>query len=140
MKRTRSVLVGATILVALGASIASGSSSDDAASGDSSSSGEKAVGAANEASDVKIKSCSKDDTFDWAEAQLKVTNSSSKASDYSIEVTFTSKDGKTQLGTGVTFISNLAPGQTKNEKVSNTEEVSGKFTCKVTSVDRSESL
>lgn len=154
MTASRKVLIVFVALIAVVASAASGSESESgdskgsdttaAATGGSTStpdSSAKSAGDAGEVDDVKINSCGKDDTIGYAQANITVTNDSSKASDYMIEITFTSKDGKTQVGTGNSFIQNLAPGQTKTEDVSALEEAGDlELVCTVSSVSRTESL
>ncbi len=128
-------------VAAIGATAASGSSSTDSgSSGDSAGSSQKNAGEADEVNDVKLTNCSIDNLTNWPEATLEVTNDSQKPSDYIIEVTFESKDGKTQFGTGNAIISNLKPQQTKKETVSGLEQAKGKIKCSVSSVDRTESL
>lgn len=140
-------------VVAIGGSIASGSSSteDTGTSGDSGTSTEKSeegsgtteekdAGESDEVDDVKLSKCSIDPDLKWPQATLTVTNNSEKPSDYLIEVTFESKDGSTQFGTGNAFIQNLKPGQKKTEKVSGLEDAEGKIKCTVSSVDRTESV
>lgn len=139
-------------VVAIGGSIASGSSSTDTGTsgdsgtstekdaGDSGTSDEKDAGESDEVDDVKLSKCTIDPDLKWPEATLTVTNNSDKPSDYMIEVTFESKDGSTQFGTGNAFIQNLKPGQKKTEKVSGLEDATGKLKCTVSSVDRTESI
>ncbi|TXH40964.1 MAG: hypothetical protein E6Q90_12760 [Actinobacteria bacterium] len=133
-------------LLAVGGTVASasdsGTSSEDATgSSQDSDSGSKETGESDEVDDVKISSCSLESLLNLPEATIKVTNNSEKASDYMIEITFQSKNGKEQFGTGDAFISNLKPGQSKTEKVTGLDEVNAStFTCEVSSVDRMESL
>lgn len=150
MSAWRKVLILVVALTATVAAVASGSESDGggsskssgdtATTADSASSGTPA-GDAGEVDDVKINSCGKDADLGWAKANITVTNNSSKASDYLIEITFTSKDGKTQIGTGNTIISNLAPGQMKTEDVSALEDAGdAEIVCTVTDASRTASL
>ena len=146
MAAWRKVLIISIALVASVAAVASGSESDGgsgstkdstASSSDSKDSGKTSAGDAGEVDDVKVNSCGKDDTLGFAQANITVTNDSAEASDYLIEITFTSKDGKTQIGTGNTIISNLANGQSKTEDVSALEETDqAEIVCTVSSVDR----
>lgn len=145
MAAWRKALIVFVALIASTAAVASGSSdsgSGDSKASDSGSSEESAssdVGDANEVKDVTISECTKDDAG-FVTAKLKVTNNSSKASDYVIEVTFNSKDGATQVGTGNAFIQNLAPGQSKDEEANSLETTDTEFVCEITKVDRTESL
>jgi hypothetical protein len=97
-------------------------------------------GEADELDDVQLDKCSKDRSTKWATARLKITNNSSEDSDYAIDVTFESRDGAANFGTGFAYVENLAPGQSKTEEVTSLEEASGKFTCKIESVDRTASV
>lgn len=135
MKAAKLLVLFAVGVLAVGGSIASGSSSTT-----SSGSSADSAGASDEVKDVTVIGCKKDSTLDWGEAKVKVKNNSAKTSDYSIEVTFTSKDGKTQYGTGFSLVSNLKPGQSKTEKITNAEDVPSSVKCSVTKVDRTESL
>jgi len=135
VKITKLLVLFAVGILAVGGSIASGSGSTT-----SSGSSADSAGASDEVNDVTVVGCKKDSTLDWGQATVKVKNNSAKASDYSIEVTFTSKDGKTQYGTGLSFVSNLKPGQSKTEKISNVEDVPSSVKCSVTKVDRTEAL
>lgn len=148
MEHLKKFAIAFIAVLAIGGSIASGSSStDDGAStsgaGDSAGSEptveEKDAGEADEVDDVELTKCGIDDFTKWPEATLKVTNNSAKPSDYFIEVTFESKDGSTQFGTGNAVINNLKPDQSKTEKVTGFEEAEGKIVCTVSSVDRMES-
>ena len=149
MAAWRKALIISIALVASVAAVASGSESDggsgsskdsgsSSASSDSKDSGgETSAGEAGEVDDVKVNTCGKDDTLGFAQANITVTNDSSENSDYLIEITFTSKDGKTQIGTGNTIISNLANGQSKTEDVSALEDTDQtEIVCTVSSVDR----
>ena len=146
----RKALIISIAMIASVAAVASGSSdsssggskksSDTTAAGSSKDSGASNAGDANEVKEVKINSCTKDPDLGYAQANITTANGSSKASDYLIEITFESKDGKTQIGTGNAIVSNLAPGQSKTEDVSSLETPSTEFTCKVSKVDRIESL
>ncbi|MCB1041182.1 MAG: hypothetical protein KDA94_16855 [Acidimicrobiales bacterium] len=153
MAAWRKILIVLVALTAVVAAAASGSESDGggdskgsdttAAAGDTTASdaGTKSSGEASEVDDVKVNTCGKDDTLGFAQANITVTNNSSKASNYMIEITFTSKDGKTQIGTGNSFIQNLAPGQNKTEDVSSLDDAGdAEIVCTVSSVDRTESL
>ncbi len=138
--------IAVVALLAVGATVASasdsGTSSGEATgSSQDSDSGSKDTGESDEVDDVKISNCGIESVLNLPEATIKVTNNSEKASDYMIEITFQSKDGKEQFGTGDAFISNLKPGQSKTEKVTGFDEVNASaMTCEVSSVDRTESL
>ena len=100
-------------------------------------SGSPAVrGDAKETSDVRLVKCA-NDSIGYPTATLAVTNSSSKASNYLIEVSFESKDGKTKFATGNAVVQGLEPGQTTQEEASALKELpAGSYTCRVSDVDR----
>lgn len=151
MAAWRKILIISIALVASVAAVASGSESDGGSgdnkssdtSADSKDSGDSeasAAGEAGEVDDVKIDSCGEKDALGFVQAGITVTNNSADPSDYLIEITFTSKDGKTQIGTGNTIISNLAKDQSKVETVSALEETDQtEIVCTISSVDRSAS-
>lgn len=88
--------------------------------------------------DVKVTKCSVDETFNWYTASLAITNNSSKPSDYSIDISFESPDGKQRYAEGFAFSNNVPNGQTSNtEAGSLTEAPPGqRFVCKVAKVTR----
>ena len=92
--------------------------------------------------DVTITACAlSDNEFLGPEATVKVTNNSSKPSNYSIQVAFVSKDGATQYDTGVVLVSGLAPGQSTVDKAASVKpdvrtQAAGGFNCKVLDVTR----
>lgn len=92
--------------------------------------------------DVTITSCAvSTNEFIGPEAKLKITNNSSKPSNYLITVAFNSPDGATQYDTGSASVSNLAPGQTAEETASSLKsetraKAKAGMTCKVTNVTR----
>jgi len=144
MAAWRKVLIISVALIATVAAVASGSESDggsgsskESTSSDSTETSKSSAGESDEVDDVKLDSCGDKDALGFVQAGITVTNNSSEASDYLIEITFTSKDGKTQIGTGNTIISNLAPEQSKTETVSALEETDQtEIVCEVSSVDR----
>ncbi|MEZ3180752.1 hypothetical protein KYY02_19290 [Streptomyces pimonensis] len=87
--------------------------------------------------DVKITACSKDE-FGYPVAKLEVVNSTDKTQDMNVQVSFNGADG-TRLAEGGTIVTALEPGQKAKEDAMGLKEISGKFTCKVGSVDRWES-
>lgn len=95
------------------------------------------LGTKDASADVELISCARDQYL-GRKANIKVTNHSSKPSNYIIEVVFESADGKEQLGTGSTFVNGLEPGQSKQDDViafdSTDSSTPGK--CRVSSVQR----
>ncbi len=86
--------------------------------------------------DVKITSCAKDATLGYVSAGVLITNHSSKPSNYLVTVVFESPDGSTQLGTGIAAANDLQPGQKAPETAAGLDQVTGKFTCRVSAVTR----
>ncbi|MCU1496900.1 MAG: hypothetical protein JWM47_853 [Acidimicrobiales bacterium] len=145
MAAWRKMLVVFIALLATVASVASSSDSDGGGdkktstdkAADTKDSGKTAAGDNGEVDDVKIDSCGEKDALGFVGAGITVTNDSTDPSDYMIEITFTSKDGKVQIGTGNTIISNLANGQSKTEKINALEETDQtEIVCTVSNVDR----
>jgi len=86
--------------------------------------------------DVKITKCGTDLALGFAVATVTIKNSSSKESNYIVNVTFNSPDGKTQLGSGLAAANNLAAGQSATEEANALKAIAGKFACKVSDVTR----
>lgn len=92
--------------------------------------------------DVTITACAlSDNEFLGPEATVKVTNNSSKPSNYSVQIAFVSKDGATQYDTGGILVSGLAPGQSTVDKAASLKsevrtQAAGGFNCKVLDVTR----
>jgi len=74
------------------------------------------------------------------EAEVTVTNSSSKTSDYSIEVSAENASGSKQYATTFMYIENVKPGQTRTDSTMLDEQVPDDAVITVVDVDRSESL
>lgn len=95
------------------------------------------LGARDASDDVDVVKCGREQYL-GPYADIAVTNNSSKASNYVIEIAFESPDKTRQLGTGAAFVSGLEPGQSKNEHVVSfdTSGGSGDFICRIASVQR----
>jgi len=136
-------LLAVVAVLSIGILIASGETSGTSDSGESAESNSDVTQAetspSSETDDVKLTSCGAD-SLGYLQAELTVTNNSSKESDYIINVVFESDDGSTQLDTAISFVNNLKPGQNKVEKALSFTEAPANFTCTISSVDRSESL
>lgn len=135
-KKKRYWLV-AVIVVIIIAAVASSSSNDDKTNS-ANNGGTKSLsnnGTHPPQADVTLTSCSADD-LGFFQALAKVTNHSSKRSNYIIEIAFDSKDGKTQLDTTSVIVNNLEPGQSSNQKGGTLTKATGAYTCKVTDVNR----
>ncbi|MFJ2723069.1 hypothetical protein [Streptomyces sp. NPDC087437] len=90
---------------------------DAKASGSTSSAdGAKAAGKAHRPEDdVVVTKCSTDEFAKLPQAELMVTNHSSKASNYIIEVEFTDRAG-TRKGEGTAALNNLAPARRRRRR------------------------
>jgi hypothetical protein len=73
------------------------------------------VSAPAHAEDITITSCAADPTTGYLAAGVTVKNNSSKTSNYLATIAFESKDGATQLDTGLVAVNNLGPGQVSNQ-------------------------
>jgi hypothetical protein len=109
----------------------SGSSESSSASSDS---GDTQVTHAPE-DDVDIASCTTD-SLGSPEAKIKITNHSSKPSNYIVEVAFESPDGSTQIDTSMVSVNNLQPGQSATEDAVTFGDAPSDFVCKITDVTR----
>lgn len=85
--------------------------------------------------DVEITRCTVNDTTDWAEADLLVTNRSSKNSTYLVQVEFVDSTG-TRLGNAITSVPDLAPGQRARTTARGLDPITVKITCRITDVTR----
>lgn len=103
----------------------------------SSDNGSKSVQAAGSgAADVALGACSNDSTLNLGEAQVTITNHTSKTSNYLVTIAADSADGKTQIGTGNASAENLQAGQSTTVKAQFTEAIPAGAVCKVAQVDR----
>lgn len=138
MKRVKNIVLVLGVSASFFALAASGETSGTSESGtdETEQSTESDAGKANAPEDdVEIVGCSSNE-YGWPEAQVKITNNSSKASNYIVEVAFESEDGSTQIDTSMVAVNNLQPGQAATDEASSLNEVSGAFVCKVTDVTR----
>jgi hypothetical protein len=85
--------------------------------------------------DVTLESCGPG-SLGWGDAGVRVTNNSSEASTYSIQVAFESPDRATLYATGYAFVSRLEPGQTTVSDASTATEVPADVVCRVTQASR----
>jgi len=93
--------------------------------------------------DVAITACGlPNNEFLGPEATVKITNSSSKPSNYLVQLGFLSADGATQYDTSNAIVSQLAPGQSSEQKATSVDsDVRAKvatsgLVCKVLDVTR----
>lgn len=135
----------AVIVVACTAAVASsGGGSGTGTAGASSTSaagagGSQAQGLFQHPEDITISKCGTDD-LGMMTAQIVVHNSSSKASDYSVQVAFQSVDGTQKYGDGYAIINTLAAGQQQPEQVQAFKEPPGQFKCVVISAQRTQAI
>lgn len=88
--------------------------------------------------DVKITSC-KAGALGGPSATVVVTNHSSKPSNYIIEISFESADGKTQYGTGNAAVNSLNPGQSSAPQTADaltTTPAPAGFACRLSQLTR----
>lgn len=85
--------------------------------------------------DVELSTCTGDEYS--VKAGGTITNHSSKASNYSIEVEFVYESG-TRFADGLDFQTNIAPGQSSNWEALDmpSSMPTGPFTCRIVEVDR----
>ena len=76
----------------------------------------KGIGARDASKDVSNLAIADPDAIGIRYVSAKVTNNSSKRSNYFIEVAIESADGKTQIDTTTLVVSNLEPGQSTDTK------------------------
>jgi hypothetical protein len=84
--------------------------------------------------DVKITGCAKDE-FGYPKAQLEVRNSTGETQSMNVQVVFNGPDG-TRLADGGALVNSLEAGGKSEEEAMGLKQVSGKFVCKIGSVDR----
>lgn len=94
-----------------------------------------AAGDGDKLKDVEITSCVVDAVLHWPSAELKITNHSSKASNYMVQVEFLDATG-TRIAEGLAATNGLAPGQASVQKAQGASEAKGKVSCKVIDVTR----
>ena len=91
--------------------------STTASSGSTASGVSKGIGANDAAADVTVVKLGDVDVLGFRKAELKITNNSSKRSNYIIELSLESADGKTQLDTSTVTATNVDPGQSTGGNV-----------------------
>ncbi|MFI6645811.1 hypothetical protein [Streptomyces sp. NPDC050504] len=85
--------------------------------------------------DVEVTGCVVDSTTSWPEAKLRITNHSSKASDYWINVEFVDAKGE-RVAEGFAATNHLAPAQVANESANGFTQTSDPIKCRITEVSR----
>ncbi|GHC43663.1 FxLYD domain-containing protein [Streptomyces flavofungini] len=129
------VLMAVALMAILVAVALIGGSDEETPPGRSPSQEQTAPPVSGPRADVEIIKCSVEPNTRWPNAELRITNHSSKTSDYWVEVEFVDADG-VRIAEGVAGTSNLAPDQVANESASGFREASGKVVCRITDVTR----
>lgn len=132
MTSTKKILFIGSVCVSLFALTASGDTSGTSGNGGANSDSSQSNPAEN---DVAIAECTTD-SLGSPEAQVKITNNSSKPSNYIINIAFESSDGATQIDTSMVAVNNLQPGQSATEKAVSFSDAPRDFVCKVAGVTR----
>ncbi|MFI5650521.1 FxLYD domain-containing protein [Streptomyces anulatus] len=85
--------------------------------------------------DVKVTACEVDPVTNYAHADLLITNRSSKASNYAVQVEFVDTSG-TRLGEASAAATNVAPEQEVDTKAQGLDQITTEVTCRITDVTR----
>ncbi|MET8540486.1 hypothetical protein ABZW03_07495 [Kitasatospora sp. NPDC004799] len=93
------------------------------------------AGGGDAAKDAEITKCTINDVLKMPEAEVKITNHSSKSSNYIVQLEFTDAAG-TRVAEGAAATNNLAPNQAAVQKAPGAAQVSGKVSCRITNVTR----
>jgi hypothetical protein len=88
-----------------------------------------------EAADVELTECSPTGAGQMA-ATVRITNHSSKRSNYVVDIVFESSDGARQLTTRSVIVNDLEPGQVTQQQASTLAQSPGDFDCRVSQVLR----
>jgi len=91
--------------------------------------------AAREAADVELIDCSTSGLGHMT-ADVRITNRSSKRSNYVVDVAFESPDGTRQLATEPVFVNDLGSGQVSEQTANSLTGSSGDFECDISQVQR----
>lgn len=95
----------------------------------------QATGPLSHASDYQIVSCAKDNLGNL-DAKVKITNTSTKPSNYTGTIAFDSPDGKTQYDTGPAFAQDVQPGQSTTVDATTLTPAPGPYICKLVDATR----
>ncbi|MFF4378030.1 hypothetical protein [Kitasatospora sp. NPDC001547] len=93
------------------------------------------AGGGDAAKDAEITKCTVNDLLKMPEAEVRITNHSSKSSNYIVQLEFTDASG-TRIAEGAAATNNLAPSQAAVQKAPGAAQVSGKVNCRITGVTR----
>jgi hypothetical protein len=141
-KKKRFIIPLALVAVAIIASVGSsggGTNDDSSANAGASSDAAKSNFSSNDehrpVDDVKLVSCTKT-VIDTVEAELEVTNHSSKESNYTITLSIEDGSGA-KVGDGFASTNNVDAGQVAHVKgVASLDTAAPSFTCKIENVER----
>jgi len=97
-------------------------SGNTSASASSSSGIDRGLGSQDASADATVGPL-RTNSYGGAEATVRVKNSSEKRSNYSIDLSAVSSDGKTQYATTMVFIQNVDPGQSAQDTATFFQEV-----------------
>jgi len=135
----RRVAIAVVAVLGSAAVVASSGTSSGGSSGSGSgSSGETGGKVLQHSEDVKIVKCGHD-SIGNLDAKVKVTNHSSKPSDYIITIAFESANGKNQITTGDAVVNSLQPGQSTVQDANGLQSYKKPFKCTLSDAQRTES-
>lgn len=126
------------IIIAVAASGGSSNSNNNTAGGNNNETGGKVL---QHSEDIKITKCAKSGGVlggDY-DAKVKITNHSSKPSDYVVTIAFESTNGKKQLATGDAIVDSLQPGQSSTQDADGLKSAKVAFKCVLSDAQRTES-
>jgi hypothetical protein len=133
--RTTAAATTATLLLLGITACASTTSSTPSSSAPAKDPGKKATTAHAPKNDARVSFCSIDDMLQMPSAKVKITNHSSKSSNYMVSIEFLDKSG-TRVAEGVVVANNLGAGKSSVQTAQGTEIVKGTITCRVSDVTR----
>lgn len=147
-KKKRFILGGLVALVVVASAAGAGNSDDEptdnAGAAESESKSDKrsisqGLGSADASDDVELTACGPDE-FGWGNAEVAITNTSSKRSDYFVTVAFESADGNEKFADAIAHSMNVEPGQRSTVEANSLTEVPGGATCRIVEVQRTASV
>lgn len=139
-----SVLIGLVVIIGIGAAAGGGSGSSSGGEKPAASSSEQpGTSSGNKAhppaADIEVLSCTVDDSVGFPKATVRITNHSSKKSDYFGNINFLDAAG-TRVAQGAIIETQIEPGQSADaDVVGDKTDVAGPVTCKLTQVERTAS-
>lgn len=118
--KKKRVILPAIVVLLIIVLVASNGGDDKDASTNSPTAGSevsKGLGARDASGDVTVVRLADPDVLGFRTAEVKITNNSSKRSNYLVELSLESTDGRTQYDTAVATAQNVDPGQTTGGSV-----------------------